>query len=511
MERLSMGKTREILRVRWARGLSVREASRATGASTGVVSKTVSRATKAGLTWALVEPLGEAELERLLYGEPTAVGGERAEPDPVWIHRELRRTGVTLELLHLEYLSSHPSGYRYTAFCDRYRAWVGRQGQVMRQVHKAGDKCFVDYSGKRPSMIDPLTGERVEVELFVSVLGASNLTYATATLTQRIADFVGSHVKTFSYFGGVPRMTVPDQLRSAVSLPCRYEPTLNRTYGELGQHYGTAIVPARPGRPRDKAKVEVAVQVAQRWIVARLRNETFFSLETLNARIAELLEDLNARPMKRMGGVSRRELFERYERSALAALPSEPYVLSEWSRTTVELDYHVRVDDHVYSVPYALCRDEVEMRLTASGLEVFHRGNRVAVHARSYAKYGKTTLEAHMPPSHLAHCNAQSDVTAWSQSVGPMCAAMVERILKSNPNREVSVRSAQGLRSVAKKYGEGRTESACETALRLGASSYKPIERMLKLGRETMSICGEAPTDRAPVVHGNVRGPDYFH
>lgn len=506
-----MSKTKEILRARWALGLTVREASRATKASTGVVSKAVNRAKAAGLTWALVDALTETELEHRLYGGPKFARADRAEPDPVWIHCELRRPAVTLELLHLEYLAANPDGYRYTAFCDRYRVWHARQGVVMRQVHRAGEKGFVDYSGRRPHFIDPQTGAQIDVELFVAVLGASNLTFATATLTQRVPDFVASHVKAFEYFGGVPKMTVPDQLKSAVTVSCRYEPTINRTYAELGRHYNTAIVPARPNHPRDKAKVEVAVQVAQRWILARIRNEVFFSLESLNARIAELLEDLNARPMKRMGGVSRRELFGRYERAALHALPSEPYVVSAWSRAMVDHDYHVRIDDHFYSVPYVLCREDIEVRLTASTVEVFHRGNRAASHARSHEKHGKTTVPEHMPPSHRAHCDAEADVTEWSASVGPMCAAMVARILSVNPYREMAVRSALGLKSVAKKYGEQRTEAACAMALRFGANSYKPVERMLKLGAETMPIPGEEPAERAPIEHANVRGPEYFN
>lgn len=509
MERLTMSKTREILRARWALGLSVREASRATGASTGVVSKTSSRAEKAGLTWEALEALSESELERRLYGAPVAEQSERAEPDPVWMHRELRRKGVTLELLHLEYLAEHPTGFRYTAFCDRYRQWLNRQSVVMRQVHRAGEKCFVDYSGVRPHFIDPATGEQVEAELFVAVLGASSLTYAVATLTQRVEDFVSAHVKAFGYFGGAPKITVPDQLRSAVSVPCRYEPAIARTYSELGRHYDMAIVPARPGKPRDKAKVEVAVQVAQRWILGRLRNETFFSLGALNERIAELLEDLNNRPMKRLRA-SRRELFERYEREALRPLPSEPYVVSEWLGGELDASYHVRVGDHVYSVPHTLVGAVVETRVTPNTVEVFHRGQRVAAHARSH-EAGKTTAPEHMTASHRAHCDAEADVLAWAASVGPMCSALVERILNANPVREAAVRSALGLRSVAKKYGQARTERACETALRLGARSYKPVERMLKLGRETMPLHGDEPAQRAPITHGNVRGPGYFH
>jgi len=356
MERLPMSDAKEILRMRWALRLSVREVSRATSASTGVVSKTVKRAELAGLTWEAVDALEEAELELRLYGVPKSARASRAEPDPSFIHRELRRAGVTLELLHLEYLEEHPGGLRYTAFCDRYRAWHARTGVVMRQVHRAGEKVFVDYSGKRPRFTDPRTGQSVDVELFVAVLGASNYTFVEATLTQRITDFIGAHTRAFAYFAGVPKMTVPDQLRSAVSAPCRYEPTINRTYAELGRHDGTAIVPARPRKPRDKAKVEVGVQVAQRWILARIRNETFFSLEALNRRIAELLKEMNARPMKRLGDVSRRDLFERYDRSALSALPSEPYVISEWRGAKVAPDYHITLLNHHYSVPYSLCR-----------------------------------------------------------------------------------------------------------------------------------------------------------
>ena len=344
-----MSKTREILRLRWALSRSVREASRAVAVSAGAVSKTEGRAKRAGLDWAVVEALSDEQLERRLYGGPKHTRGpSRPMPDPLWMHEELRRPGVTLELLHLEYLREHPDGYRYTAFCEAYRQWLGKRGLVMRQQHKAGEKTFVDYSGKRPSSFDRDTGAMIEVELFVAVLGASNLTYAAATRTQKIADFVRAHVRTFEYFGGVSKITVPDQLRSAVRVPCRYEPTISRAYAELGRHYGTAIVPARPGKPRDKAKVEVAVQVAQRWILARLRNEIFFSLETLNERIGELLEELNDRPMKKLGGVSRRELFERVERAALLPLPTERFEVSEWKRATVNIDYHVQLDDHFY-------------------------------------------------------------------------------------------------------------------------------------------------------------------
>jgi transposase len=313
-----MRKTREILRLRWEQGRSVRETAASVGASTGVVDKAVGRARKAGLTWAAVCALSDEELETRLYGrgapEP---GAQRPQPDPLYIHAELRRPGVTLELLHLEYLEEHPDGYRYTAFCDVYRRWMVKKPVYMRQTHRAGEKVFVDYSGKKPIVVCPKTGEVVEVELFVAVHGASNYTYAEATRTQRIEDWLASHVRAVEFFGGVGEIYVPDELRSAVREPGRYEPGISRSYAEWARHYGTAVVPARPYKPRDKAKVEVGVQIAQRWILARLRHQTFFSLEELNARIRELVAELNARPMRTYGGQSRRELFERLDKPVL--------------------------------------------------------------------------------------------------------------------------------------------------------------------------------------------------
>lgn len=510
MERLSMSKTREILRLRWVLGRSVRETSRATGASAGTVSKAESRARGAGLDWNAVEALDEVHLEQQLYGGPKHTRGPtRPMPDPVSMHTELRRTGVTLELLHLEYLREHPQGYRYTAFCEVYRRWLARSGVTMRQHHKAGDKAFVDYSGKRLHVIDPTTGEVHDVELFVAVLGASNLTFAEATRTQRIADFVRSHVHAFEYFGGVPRVTVPDQLRSAVRIPSRYEPTIARTYAELGRHYGTAIVPARPAKPRDKAKVEVAVQIAQRWILARMRNETFFSIEVMNIRILECLNDLNERPMKKLGGESRRHLFERIEREALSPLPKDRFVVSEWKRATVNVDYHVALADHFYSVPYTLVREEIEARLTSSTVEVFHRGKRVASHVRSVVRFAFTTVLTHMPEAHQRQFTGADSVIAWGTSVGPMAEAMVHRILDANPVREHGWRSAKGLQRLAQKYGDARVEAACAHAMHFGARSYKPIERLLALGREQLPLSGEPL--QIPRVHENVRGPGYYH
>lgn len=510
-ERLPMRRIREILRLRRQQGLSVRETARALGVSVGVVSKTASRAEKAGVTWTVAEGMSDVALEERLYGRPVSASDDRPRPDPVYLHTELRRPGVTLEVLHLEYLEQHPTGLRYTAFCDVYRRWLAAASVTMRQVHKAGEKCFVDFSGRKASIVDPKTGQRMEVELFVAVLGASNLTYARATMSQKVQDFVSAHVHAVTYFGGAPTMWVPDQLKSAVVVACRYEPGIQRTYADFARHYGSAVVPARPYKPRDKAKVEAAVLVAQRWILARLRNETFFSIEALNLRIGELLEYLNDRPMKKLGGVSRRQLFERLERAALRPLPSTPYEYADWHKKTLNVDYHVEVEKHWYSAPFRLVHREVWVRVTAQVVEVFHLGDRVASHQRSFVPYKHTTDPAHMPEAHRRHSAGPDGVLRWAESVGPMATAMVQRLLDINPVREQGWRSARGLQRVGEKYGAERTEQACGTALRFGARSYKPVERLLVLGRESLGLHDEDAPDAAAIQHENVRGPDYYH
>lgn len=489
----------------------MREVARGAMVSLGVAQKIASRAAAARLTWEAVEALDDVALEERLYGRRASPTDDRPRPDPVYMHRELRRVGVTLELLHLEYLEQHPTGLRYTAFCDVYRRWHAKAGIVMRQVHRAGEKCFVDYSGKKPSYVDPQTGEHIEVELFVAVLGASSYTFVEATETQQVPDFLASHTRAFAYFDGVTEITVPDQLKSAVVKSCRYEPGIQRTYATMAAHYGTAIVPARPYKARDKAKVEVGVQVAQRWVLARLRNETFFSLAALNARIAELREELNARPMKKLGGATRRELYEKYDRPALKALPSDVYLLTEWSEARVNNDYHVEIEKHWYSAPYWLAHQKVWACVTPTTVELLHNNARIASHARSHEPYKHTTDPAHMPAAHRAHSAGVDGVLAWAATVGPMTTAMVRRLIDANPVREQGWRSARGLQRVGEKHGPERTELACARALHLGARSYKPVANILALGREALPLPGEEPIDAPAIMHSNLRGPGYYH
>ena len=510
-ERLSMRKTREILRQKWELGRSHREVAASVGVSLGGVSETLSKAKNAGLDWPQVEGLTDDQLEGRVYAARSAIA-IRPLPDCEYIHAERKKPGVTLELLHLEYLEKHPDGLRYTAFCERYREWLSRRGLTMRQEHRAGEKLFVDYSGKKPHVVDPGTGQVVAVELFVAVLGASNYTYAEATRTQRGADFIASHLRALQYFGGAPAVLVPDQLKSGVIVPCRYEPGIQRTYEELARHYGAAVIPARPHRPRDKAKVEVAVQVAQRWILARLRNETFFSLDALNERIGELLEHLHNRRM-RVYGCSARELFERVDQPALRALPSEPFVYAEWKKARLNIDYHAEIDHHYYSAPHPLVHEQVEARVTATTVEIFHRGQRVASHARSYVRGGHTTNPEHMPKAHQKHLEwTPSRITHWARSIGPKTRELVEAILTERRHPEQGYRSCLGILRLAKRYGNDRLEAAAMRALGVRARSYRHVELILKNGLDRMPSPAETEEPGAtPVVHENIRGGGYYH
>jgi transposase len=500
---------REILRQKWQLGRSNRAVARSVGLSVGAIGGTLHRARAAGLdSWEAVAAVSDDVLEAQLYQRRQAPRG-RPQPDCAAIHTERRQPGVTLQLLHLEYLERHPDGYRYTQYCEIYRQWLRRRGLTMRQLHRAGEKSFVDYAGKRPCLTDPVTGARVPVELFVMVLGASSYTYAEATRTQQLPDWIASHTRAFAFFGGVPAAVVCDQLKSGVTVPCRYEPGVQRLYAELGTHYGTTILPARPARPRDKAKVEVAVQVAERWIVARLRHETFYTLAALNERIAELLVELNAKPMRHYGGASRAVLFARLDQPALRPLPPVPFEYAEWKHARVNLDYHIAIEQHAYSVPHALVHDAVEVRLTATTLEVFHRGHRVAVHRRSDRRGGFTTNPAHMPKAHQAHHEWRpSRFIAWAGTIGPQTAALVAAILADRPHPEQGYRSCLGILRLAKRYDAGRLEAACARALAAGARSYRHVDAILRRGLDRTP-----PTTAAPSVldHENIRGRDYYH
>src|SRR3954469_172627 len=446
-ERLSMRHIREVLRLHYSVGMAQRAVARSLGLAQGTVSKYLNRTRRAGLTWPLPPGLDDdARLENRLYPPPSdRPSDERPQPDWALVHRELRRPNVTLMLLWEEYCDANSDSFSYAWFCERYKEWTGRLKPTLRQVHVAGEKLFVDYSGHTMEVVDGLSGEIRSAQIFVAVLGASNYTYAEASLSQSLPDWIASHVRAFAYFGGVARQTVSDNLKAGIPRACFHEPMVNRTYADLARHYRTAIVPARPYRPRDKAKVEVGVQIVGRWILARLRHRRFFSLAELNVAIRALLDELNDRPM-RGWGMSRRALFEQLDKPALRSLPPLAYEYAEWKRCRVGLDYHVEIAKHYYSVPHQLLRQEVEARITVATIEIFHRGKRVASHRRNLRPHRPTTVPEHMPSAHRRYRDwTHERIRHEAQAVGPDAAVLVDVILRSRPHPEQGFRSCVGI------------------------------------------------------------------
>ena len=510
-ERLPMRKIRDVLRLS-AGGLSKRKIAISLGIGATAAGECLRRARLAGLAWPLPEELGDEALEARLYPVSAALAAVTARrPRPDWpaIHRELRRKGVTLQLLWEEHRAGYPDGHGYSRFCELYRSWAGRLSPTMRQTHVAGERLFVDYAGTTLAVIDGTTGEVIAVQLFVATLGASSYTYAEASWTQGLADWIGSHTRAFAFFGGVAAMVVSDNLRSGITKACFYEPAVNRTYAEMAAHYDTAVVPARPYKPRDKAKVEVAVQVATRWIIAKLRNRRFFTLAALNAAIAVEVADLNSRVTRHLGA-SRRTLFEEMERPALKRLPAEPYTFAQWQECRAGLDYHVEIEKHYYSVPHGLLREAMWARITARTVEVFHRGKRVATHVRSSSNRRHTTVRDHMPSSHRRHADWTPErIQRQANEIGPRTAVLIEVIQREKPHPEQGFRACIGILRHARTFGAERLEAACDRALKIGARSYTSVTSILKTNLDRHR---PAPaTDGPPIAHDNIRGPGYFH
>jgi transposase len=507
-ERLPMRKIRDVLRLR-AGGMSKRMIAASLSVGVTTAGETIRRARRAGLSWPLPEELSDEALERLLYPPAPVTKDRRAQPDWPGIHRELRRPGVTLQLLWEEYRSAHPDGYGYSHYCELYHTWRRRLSPTMRQLHVAGERMFVDYAGTTLEVVDGATGEVRICQLFVAVLGASNYTYAEASFTQRLVDWIGSHVRAFAFFGGVTAQIVSDNLRAGVTKACFYEPAVNRTYAEMAAHYGTAVVPARPGKPRDKAKVEVAVQVATRWIAAKLRNRRFFSLAEINAAIRELVIQLNARVTRHLGK-SRLALFDEIERLALKPLPIESYLYAEWKECKVGFDYHIEVERHYYSVPHTLLRERVWVRVAAHTVEVFHRGSRVAVHMRSSADRRHTTVREHMPSSHRRYADWTPErIRRQAGEIGRNTATLVELIMRERTHPEQGFRASVGIIRLLKSYGRDRLEAACGRALEIGARSFTSVNSILKNNLDAKRPAAAA--DGPSIAHPNIRGPRYFH
>lgn len=510
MKRLSMRQIRQVLRLRLEHGLTTRAIARACSVGLGTVTEYLTRAREAGLEWPLPEQLDDGALEVLLYPRGADSPRPRPLPDFAAIHQELKRTGVTLLLLWMEYLKNHPGGYQYSQFCERYRRWARKLNPSMRQVHRAGEKAFVDFSGKKPTIVNPDTGEIVEVELFVGALGASSHIYAEATASQDLPCWIAAHIRMFEEWGGCPAILVPDNLKSGITKPCRYEPDVNRTYEEMAEHYGAVVIPARIRKPKDKPKAEVSVLVAQRWILAVLRNQTFFSLAEINAAIRRCGQAINDRPMQKLG-VSRRQLFEELDRPALKRLPASRYEIGHWKGCTVSIDYHVELERNYYSVPYQILHERVEVRYTSSTVEILHRSRRIASHVRLFGRGQASTCSEHMPASHRAHLEwSPSRILAWAEKNGPATGRVAARIMKSRPHPEQGFRSCLGILRLAKTFGPERVEAACHRADALGAASYRIVKNILTAGLDRLPVEEETAIPNPAPEHENIRGADYY-
>ena len=505
-----MRKIKEVLRLK-ASGMSNRQIAISCAISRPTVSEYLRRAAEARLSWPLPDELSDTTLEHRLYpAAPNLPAPVRGIPDWLVVQRELKRKSVTLFLLWQEYREQHPQGYQYSWFCEQYRHWQGKQDLVMRQDHRAGEKLFVDYAGQTVGIINQHTGEVREAQIFVAVLGASNYTYAEATWTQNLADWVGSHQRTFDFLGGVPEIVVPDNLKSGVHKAHRYEPDINPTYQEFASHYGVAVIPARVRRPKDKSKVEAGVLLVERWILAVLRNREFFSLAELNQAVRGLLERLNTRPFRKLPGC-RKEMFTSLDQPALKALPAMVYTYAEWKKVRVHIDYHVEIKGHYYSVPYQLVKQQCDARITEHTIECFYKGKRVASHVRSYLKGGHTTVREHMPRSHQHYGDwSPKRLTQWAEKTGPSTASIITTVLSSRRHVQQGYRSCLGILRLGQSYGDDRLEAACGRALLLGTHQYKSIQSILKHGLESKPLPEQAELN-LPEDHDNIRGSDYYN
>ncbi len=507
-----MRKIKEVLRLHHQKGLSARQVAKSLGIGRSTIQDYLRRAEQAGLSWPLPPELDDGTLEdRLFPCIQCAPQQKRQMPPLEYLHQELKKKGVTLQLLWHEYKEKHPEGYQYSQFCRIYRQWAEKLDPCLRQDYRAGEKLFVDYAGQTMEITNPETGEIHEAQIFVATLGASNYTFAEASLCQNLPSWIESHVHAFEFFQGVAQILIPDNLKDAVTRSCRYEPDLNATYRELADHYGAVIIPARVGKARDKAKVESGVLQVERWVLAPLRHRTFFSLADLNEAIAKQLEILNNRPFEKLDA-TRKSLFETLDKPALKPLSRHRFTYAEWIRAKVSIDYHIEVDHHYYSVPYQLIHERLDVRLTDTIVEIFFKGRRVALHRRSCLRAKHTTLAEHMPKSHQKYLQwTPSRLIRWAGRIGPHTQNLVACILENRPHPEQGYRSCLGLLRLGKRYCPERLEAACGRALAFKAYSYKNVESILKNRLDQQPLDASLPQTRLALTeHQNLRGSKYY-
>ena len=510
-----MRKLTEILRLN-ANGLSARQIARSCGIARSTVAAHLERMEAAGLTWPLAPEVKEEDLEQRLFGgdSPTR-NRDPLRPLADWssIQKELTKKGVTLKLLWREYNQDQSGGYCYSQFCEHYRRWAKSLDVCLRQTYRAGERLFVDYAGLTMPLHDPNSGQIHEAQIFVAALGASHYLYAEATRTQQLPDWIESHIHAFEHLQGVTQITVPDNLKSGIARACRYDPDINPTYQDMATHYGTAIIPARPRHPRDKAKVESGVQVVEREVLAPLRHQTFFSLAELNGAIWTLLHEVNHRLLQKMD-VSRYARYIEIDKPALRPLPPTRYEYAEFHKARVNIDYHIEVLGHYYSVPYELKGEQLDVRLSARMVEALHKRRRVAAHLRDDRKGLHTTDASHMPRAHQEHLAwTPSRIIHWAGTIGAHCAQAVQHIIDSRMHPEQGYRAALGIIRLAGRggYEPARVDAACRRALALDVCRYQSIKSILKSGKDMEALPSDTPVaGPCRIQHQNIRGPEYY-
>ena len=506
-----MRKLREILRLRLHAGLSIRQVRNSLRISIGAIQKISTLAEQTGINWEQVCQMNDTELARHFYPKADTRSSSRLElPDWSEVHQELRHENMTKYLLWEEYTQKYPNrSYSYAQYCHLYGKWQKKQRRSMRQVHKAGDMLFVDYAGQTVPIISGTTGEIRKAQIFVAVLGASNYTFAEATLSQTLPDWLNSHARALSFFGGVPRLIVPDNLKSGVTKPCRYDPDLNPSYQQLASHYGCAIMPARPRKPQDKSKAEVGVQVIERWILARLRHHSFFSLAELNQCIKALLESVNNRPFKQFKGC-RREWFESIDKPALMTLPRELYCYTDVKQVKLNIDYHVQYNEHLYSAPHHLVGERLELHASDNLITLYFHNQRVASHVRKHHR-GMTTVPEHMPVQHEKHQNwSRARLLNWAKDIGEHTSQWVVCLLDSKAHEQQAYRACLGLLNLTRDYPASRINGACAVANQHNLYRLKQVKAILKSNQDKL-LNDDEPTPALPQIHENIRGPISFH
>jgi transposase len=506
-----MRKIKEILRLKFDCNFSNRKIAKSCFIARSTVAEYITRAKKAGLNWPLPENISDTEIYNLLFKiSGNKVANKRQMPPMEYIHNELKKRGVTLQLLWYEYKQNNPDGYQFSYFCELYQKWAKKLDISFRQRHRAGEKLFIDYAGQTIPIHDSKTGKTTEAQVFIATLGAGNYTFAEASLSQSLPHWIKSHVHAFEFFGGVPQILVPDNLKSGITHPSRYEPDINPTYQDMAQHYQVAVIPARTRRPKDKAKVESAVKFAEHWIMAALRNHTFFSLAELNMAISQKLVELNNRKFQKLD-TTRRIMFENIDKPALKPLPAARYEYAEWKKARVNIDYHIEFDRHYYSVPYQLRKEQVDVRFTDTTVEVLFKNKRVASHFRSYKQGAFTTCREHMPKSHQQYLEwTPSRIIKWAAKNGPNTAQLVMGIMNSRHHPQQGFRACLGIMRLGKRYSPDRLENACARADAIKSYSYKSVESILKQGLDKLPLPLEQ-FEASPINHTNIRGNQYYH